>query len=290
MMTKEAMELLLNLLSSSNPHAIQLGDNPHAVPFAMVPSGVEVKTMEQFIANPVRFRGTFSTSVIEEFCTYILRTMGDAGIPTVFINPERMEAVAYFDLGTPEYPGWGQNVAKLKLEYTQPFNALVEASKQAYTQKAFSQFLRDWNRSITVNTESLVGTDLISKITIQAAIHAIMSVETKALKSTTATEAAYKAQSNSFEEIEMKAAASNVKLPTGFDFFTATHVGLDERPIECEILPSLTQEDKPIFKFRIVGIDHLMEVVRENFKNRITQELMADNVGIVIYQGIFQKG
>ncbi len=78
-------------------HAAQIGNPGTDTPTLLVPKGYELQSLEGFQQSPSRFRGSFTTSSIEDYAAYV----NDEDELRVFVNVDSMSAKAFSTWATP---------------------------------------------------------------------------------------------------------------------------------------------------------------------------------------------
>lgn len=120
-----------------------LAQAPHAsLGVAALPAEFNLHDLEPYLPLRRRARGTFATQFVAPFAQYTHAHAGDGA--SVFVNAQEMSATAVLDLGTPHAPGHGDNKARLQLQRTAAFQALMAIADKGQRQAQVAEFLEDW--------------------------------------------------------------------------------------------------------------------------------------------------
>ncbi|KMJ42614.1 hypothetical protein ABT74_06625 [Salmonella enterica subsp. enterica serovar Typhimurium] len=97
-----------------------------ACPTALLPAGTGVESLERFALERFRFRGTMTTTSIEDFVRYSKGYASATEKARCFIDADHMTARSVFNIGTLDNPGHADNAASITLKQTAPFRALLQ--------------------------------------------------------------------------------------------------------------------------------------------------------------------
>lgn len=255
-MEAQALEKLIALA-----HAGQIGNPGTDVPTMLVPNGYSLESLEAFQDFPSRFRGTYSTSSIEDYAAYV---NGEADA-RVFVDTDDMDAEAFFDLGQAVAPGHGEHRALLKLQRTAPYTACLDAHDRAFGQKELAHWIEDWHAHIT--GESTSGKELTPK---QLATM-VRRIEVKASSERTHEEGDWNTQSSGLDALD---ARTGEDTPAFIRFACLPYEGLRLRTFDLRV-SILTEEGKPPrLKLRITGLEGIQEEIAKEFK-----AVLGDHLG-----------
>lgn len=256
---KEAIEHIETISAASR----QIPDTDF--PAAVLPEHVRIHDLQKFQEYRNRFTGTMSTSLISEFAAYTNLHEGEQ----VFIDPNNMTAVAFFNLGDVGEPGHGDWRAKVKLEKTAPFTALLKAADgEPMSQKRLAEFLEDWRDCVKVIDED------DKNMALSHAINAVRKVTLEERRGSEHEENTFGRKRSGFEEIE---ANRENKLPAKIAFTCdAPYRSLDSRTFALRV-SLLTGAGEPYFTLRIVQLEQHEEEMAEEFRLEL-REALKENI------------
>jgi len=230
-------------------------------PTIVLPEGAKVVNLEQYSSGRSRFRGTFSTSSLQDFSTYVIdRNVDDA---KGFINQDEMSCSVLFNLGSEEVPGHADDRAVLKLKPTAAYQAVQAISGRAMSQKDMSDWIEDWHSTLTA-----VG-DELQNIPLAKAIAAVRTITVKASSESDHTVSETRASRSAMDAIE---ATSKETLPTSLIFSAVPFEGLQLREIILRI-SVITSGAQPVLKLRWVGEDVQREEIAQEFKSVLDAQI-----------------
>jgi len=273
MFTEEALSLIQT--TAIRACAVRTLETSH--PTVALPDGIKLQSIEHLHQRRFRFRGTYSTSVLADFCGLAKGRATDQAIDnpvSVFVNADDGEAKAFFNLGTPENPGHADDVALLRLDKTAAYAAALAINSKNMTQKALAEWLEDWFDILTP-----IASHGDAAATVTQAIAAVrdITISTKGERNSIQNE--MNASRSALEEIEAK---SRKQLPVGFTFRAQPFAGFAERAftLRLSVLPS----DTPLLALRIVGLDAAKESIANEFEGLVHERLE----GVRLFRGRFQ--
>lgn len=118
--------------------------------FAVIPAGYKIEDLERFKYQPNYMRGTFRTSSLAEFASYVGREAVEDQT-RIFVNPETMQAIARIDHGCESLPGWGKHIAVLTGVCTPAYTALLELAGRGYIKTgSLVDWLLDWRHNFNL--------------------------------------------------------------------------------------------------------------------------------------------
>lgn len=255
MLTKEALAALLE------QQAIIAADTAVAGAFrsdgaVALPDHFKLHDIEAMLPYRRRARGAMHTPLLADFAEYVKtrRVPGSA----VFVNPDRMQAVAVLNLGTVEKPGHADDLAVLAEDMTAEYKALLAiADGRGRAQRDIAEFLEDWEPHITCRD----GETMLPTV---RAIAAVRRMTIEALRKQETAEQSLSAEQSTFESI---AATSKEPLPTFITFTCGAYAGLAPRPFVMRMGVG-TGGDKPMLQLRIINHElHKQEMARELAQN-----------------------
>lgn len=238
MFNKEAIQELSKaqaITAAHNAVACQV----HTV--VALPNDFTLHDVEQYQNTRRRARGTMATSNVPDFASYV-DSHKQAGA-AVFIQQDKMTAIAVLNLGKPDAPGHTDNRAELAPKKTAAYTELKAiATGQPKKQQEIAEFFEDWAGNIKFFNEA-------GAITPPQAIAAIRKITIETLKKLENSEAQISASKSAFESVTAKSAEP---IPTTIYFSTVPYHGLKEREFVMR-LGILAGGDKPAVNLRIVN-------------------------------------
>src|SRR5690554_1560847 len=280
-MDKQALEYAASMIvSGMAAKYVNEQTDGSAVP---LPESVKVEDLERFMPNRRRYRGTMTTTQIDQFAEYTNRTAGEvqangeepgATVPC-FVDPENMTAKVFFDLGTVEYPGHADFTARLNLPKTAAFEELLGKDGRALDQKELAEWLEDWAPQLKVTS------DTGEPLNLPAAVGAVRRITIGAKSESTSEERTFGGRRSSMAEVE---AQNKDTLPAFVEFTCEPYHGLDERTFRLRV--SLITSEKPRLVMRIVRLEHHQEEMAIEFREHLEHALDGDLVDTFV--GKFQ--
>jgi len=235
---------------------------------------IVIRNLEQYHEQRSRFRGTMTTPCIRDFCDYTT----DQEEAAVFVDVNRMSAEAFFNLGTVEQPGHGDNTAILTLKDTAPYRAILAISGDLLSQRDAADWVTDWREYIiAVNDEGNEVPD------IKLAISAIRNITIKDKSEAEHTEGHHRAARSGFESIE---ASSDHGIPAGLKFSCIPYDGLTKREFYLRLAVLARRNDAPVIKLTLTMQGENQEKMAAEFKDMLTDALSDTS----IYLGDFTVG
>lgn len=247
-------------------------DSPFGM--VMVPETFKQVDLEKYLPTRRRFRGSFSTTDIEDFNGYAISENPDA----VFINlaqSSRMSAVAYFDLGDASCPGHAEHTATLLCEPLPAYKAAININGERIKQSQLAEFIEDWLPHLTVLCDDEVQNPL-------QAIQAVRNIKITASAAASYSEHHFGAARSAMEEVEAKSIVH--KLPTHIKFNLVPHTGFDAIDVLFRV-SIIADAENPRLVLRWIQQDTQQEAIGDNLKR-----LIADSIaetGCPIYNGTF---
>lgn len=234
---------------------------------ALIPDGYSVARLEQYLEQPYRFRGIYTTTSMRHFMEYANQQK------EVFclVDPAQMIAVAYFDLGNPDNPGHGDHRARLTLKQSAPYAELLSRDGAFFSQKDFAEWMEDWRNYIKPANEG--GQD----INIKSAIQAVRKVTINEIKSAEHAQSNFSSAKSTMEKID---ASSEEQLPTGITFSCQPYGELSEHSFNLRV--SLLTGDAPRFRLRIIQIETAQEEMAEEFSEKLASGIESENSKVFI--------
>lgn len=228
-----------------------------------VPNGVNLENVEYSLAGRTRFRGKLATDSIPDFVTYVKQRKGGHG----FIDTAKLGATVFFNLGDAEKPGHADHTARLTLQATPAYLAMLNAGGKAFSQRDALDFIEDWAHIIGAHNVSDDGA--FSPIPLARAIAAIRKVKIKAESTSEQTVGNFQ-QTNSV--LESVLASSDEGLPDVLSFKTEPYLGLPERIFHLRVSVSTTGRE-PSLRFRVIALEQEQDEIAKQFKSLLLGEV-----------------
>ena len=251
-------------------------EGKHAV---VLPSDLSIQSTEHLLENPIHFKATYKTPIIEEFAEYT----NAQDTATVFIENECMAATAIFDIGTPESPKNRFHQASIQLSKTAEFITLTNINDYTLSQRELAVWMEENHANITTfGKEEAPGMDA-PKIELNKAIRAIRNTEIKAQAESSNKIEDLSEQTSVMASVEVK---NDGNKPAYIDFTCNPYHGL-KLPLQAQNqndddnmqrtfrvrINVITDGEKPTFTLKIMQYEQHKEVMVEAFKKQLKDEL-----------------
>lgn len=273
-MDKQALEYAIGHLTAGTAAEKVL---EHTADTAIaLPLSVKVEDLEPYLPLRRRYRGAMRTTQIEEFAEYSNLAAGEAhSLAGCFVDPDKMTAKAFFNLGTLHEPGHGDHTATLSLPKTAAFEELLSKNSRAMDQKELAEWLEDWAPQLKVTAEN--GEPL----NLPAAVAAVRRITIGAKSESTSEERTFGGRRSAMSEVE---AQNKDTLPAFIEFTCEPYHGLDERTFRLRV--SLITGETPKLIMRIVRLEHHQEEMAKEFREHLIHAL--DGNLVQTFVGNFQ--
>lgn len=269
MMNRDALEYVVG---QSAAELDQLAKTD--TPVACLPESMAIRSLEKFMFSRSRFRGIFDTTAIHEFAEYNNKEALEG--TTCFIDAERMSAETIFDIGTTGEPGHCEHRARLKLEKTADYLAILSIVNKKLSQQELAEWMEDWRSFLCVKNPG--GDDIETK----KAIAAIRNITIKASASVSSTTESFSSKKSAMEQIDAKAKDAE---PAYLYFTCIPYTGLKARTFEMRL--SIITGETPRLTLRIVRHEQAVEEMSEELKTLLIEQLKGDQV--TTYLGSFSS-
>lgn len=242
------------------------------------PGKTRVESIEHLQELRSRFRGTMSTNSIRDFVKYVVdRKVSPRG----FINVERIDALSckvFFDLGTVEKPGHGDDTAVLSPKMMAAFSALRGIVGKKLTQQELIDWIEDWHHVLTAEK----GPE--EYISVAAAVAAIRNMKLNVTGERGSKVESFGESRSSFEQVE---ANRDGNLPAFISMRTEPFDGFKARTFKLRVAV-LTGTGVPMLTLRWQGQEHQCEEIAQEFKEMLNGELGGLSDSLVV--GSFALG
>lgn len=230
----------------------------------------DIISLEPYQPGRSRYRGKFVSRSLDAFAGYVLQQAEQrAGMLAAqaqgFIEPERMQARVYLNLGDHEHPGHGDHTATLALAPTAAYDALRNiCANPRLTQRAVHDFVEDWRDHITVLIDGEPRENGVP-----AALAAIRDISIEQARKVQHVERDFGATRNAMESVDAKSA---LVLPSGFLFRCLPYDGLAEREFRLRLGVN-TGDDKLSLNLRLQQAEQVREAIAADFHARLEAKL-----------------
>ncbi|MGM0614746.1 MAG: DUF2303 family protein [Pseudomonadota bacterium] len=241
------------------------------VPIAALPDNMKLHNLEHYLDGRVRFRGELETISIDDFIAYC--SVNVTAGASCFIDPERMSAKAYLNLGTAHEPGHGDHTAQLELKKTAPYRALLDVDHLKLGQKKLAEWIEEWREFVTpFDSEG----NVIDPV---RAVAAIRRIKINGNSEAEHNVQDFRASRSKLESVEAK---SDHGMPAAFWFRCEPYQGLERRTFHVR-LSLLTGGDEPVLVPRIQRAELEQQEMADELAKRLTEQLEQ----IDTYTGVF---
>ena len=245
-------------------------------PVAALPDSFQVHDLEQYMPTRNQFRGKMNTANIVEFVRYHedYQTEGNQ----CFIDAGRMSAKTIFDLGTIQVPGHCLHTASLGLRQTAAYKSLLNKNGDRLNQKQLAEWVEDYSDFIEVF--STTG-ELIENSVASAAVRN-MKFEAKAGRESNVDDFSH--HQSEYESVAVRT-KDEFPMPAVFKFTCEPYLGLDNRTFEMR-MSTIGNETLVV---RIKKLEQHEEEMGEEFKDKLQDQFVADDVEITTFIGSFSS-
>ncbi len=241
---------------------------------AIIPSDFSIHSTEKFNPYRDRFRGRFSTTIIDAFVAYV-SDRNIEGLKSFIRTSNGLSAETFFNIGDEITPGHGDDTARLSLEKTPEFEALISIDGGRFSQRELIDWLDDWADFVKPH-------DANGEVSLEKALRAIRNVKIGRSRD---VDSDVRDMGHKLSVIEAAEAEGVVEgLPTHFILSTESYKGLPVEAIKISFRIS-TKDDVPTFLLRFVGRDAHNQLRADQFTEILENELKG--LGR-FYQGVYQ--
>ena len=255
-LTKEAIQHI-----EANAIAAGKALPPLDFPLAALPADIKLHSLEKYIPHRMRFRGTMATTSIKDFSAYVHQHDNQAAPAAAFVDADSMLCRVIFNLGTPEQPGHGDDVAQLTLKASAIYKAVQGIAGTGLSQRELAEWLEDWAQYLKIM-------DGDNSLSLAQAVAAVRNITIKASSERAHSEHNFGAARSAMDEIEAK---SQERLPTYVLVNLVPYEGLGTHLIRLRL--SVITGDKPQLKLRWVREEAQREEIAQDFKDVLEREI-----------------
>lgn len=246
-----------------------------------LPKDFEIKSMEQYDQCRRRFRGTMNTNSLEAFASYAKDKVKTEC--ACFVNADEMSASLILNIGDEETPGHCDHVAKIALEKTAAYRALLSILDKPITQKDLAEFIEDWRPHISAfGSEDEEGTR--STIPLPRALHAIRKITIEAKSASESETRNFGASASSMESIDLR---GDQLPPEIIEFLCQPYADLKARTFELRLGVLTENKTFPVLKLRMVRQEEQNEEMAEEFEALLRAQTGEIKPAVKTYIGKF---
>ena len=217
----------------------------------VLPKSMAVYSLEQHQKYRNRFRAEFYTKTLADYLDYVKDNDGEC----VYVNPAAMRAVTIFDIGDNTNPGHCKHKAKLSLEETPEYKAVLGINEQRLSQRQLAEFVEDWIPNISVVDAN--GNDMESRV----AINAIRRITIESISKGESQISNMSQSKSALESIEAR--SGDFALPAWITFDCAPYEGFADRLFAMRLSVS-TAQGEPKLRATIQKLEkHKVEMANE---------------------------
>tara|TARA_R110002153_G_scaffold173631_3_gene326434 strand:- start:6017 stop:6838 length:822 start_codon:yes stop_codon:yes gene_type:complete len=271
-LTPEAIKHLEQtvLLTNVNENLLKIKTKSNLL---VVPHGFEVSNLESNMKTRDSYRFSFATKSIKDFGEYCKEF--DKEGAKCFVNSDRMSAGTIFDLGTEIAPLHQRHNAKLQLDKTAAFKALLNINGVHLSQKDAANFVEDWADNIKVlcKAGNAMTVNQASKQLREITIEQIASIDSRVDD--------FGESMSTMERVEAK---NQDVIPATMEFTCDPYHGLSDRAFTIRV-SILTGDQKPKISLRIVRLEAQEEDMAEEFKEILVGTFIESQLKTFIGEG-----
>lgn len=259
--TETSAQFDLEVIDSANR---RLRDE--SIPAVVVPAATTTINMERFASTPRRMRSKFATSTLADLIAYVAHHLADGGEQTevVAIHPDGNVTAILDYCSTEGVPGWAEHIACHAPRLSPAYDAAIRLRNNSpVDQRQIINWLEDWADLIKPSSDG-------DEMSVPQAIAALRKLTIDTARTATVETGALRNVTSAMERVEASSSAG--KPPTRFTFTGPVWEGLADRTVVLSMQIS-TGGDKLGFSLRIVGLDLLIQSLRDEIQTVITAGL-----------------
>ena len=174
-----------------------------------------------------------------------------------------MTCTLIFNLGTNVAPGHADDRAVLRLKPSAGYKAVQGIPGRALSQKDLSDWIEDWNASLSATDEAGQTMSIVK---------AIAAVRTITIKASSESDHAVSETRTSRSAMDQIEATSKETLPASLVFSVVPYEGLSIRHIILRV-SVITSGAQPMLKLRWVGEEVQREEIAQEFKSVLDAQI-----------------
>ncbi|MFZ3513754.1 YfdQ family protein [Vibrio harveyi] len=240
----------------------------------LVPDNCSLKDLESHQEFRNNLRGTFKTTLIPDFVSYVADNNGEGA--QTFVEAKEMSAETIFDIGTKEKAGHQRHRARVALVQTAPYKSLLRLDGSKLDQRAMAEHLEDWSEFF----QAFDGDGNV--IEMHKAAAAIRDLDFTHTRGSTSSVGDFAQRQSQYEEMATKT-KEDLVLPAVFKFTCVPYNSLKEHCFELRL--SVIRNETLIL--RIKRLEEEQEKIAQEFLESVKEQLTAAKVEMPIYIGEF---
>ena len=271
-LSKEAIQHLEKTVLLENVN-VELSQIEAKSNLLVVPDGFKISNLESNMQYRDSYRFNFETKSIKDFGEYCKEFDKDGA--KCFVNSDNMQAKTVFDLGTENEPLHQRHTAKLRLDKTAAFKALLRINGERLSQKEAANFVEDWADNMKVFSKhgDQMNIGMAAKQLREITIEQVSNVDSKV--------GDFGESMASMEKIEAK---NQDVIPAVIEFTCNPYHGLANREFIVRV-SILTGGSKPEISLRIIKLEAQEEDMAEEFKEILNDTFLDCDLRVFIGEG-----
>lgn len=240
----------------------------------LVPAGYKVESIEKLSHGPWRMRAIVAADCIAEFSAYVNEHAN--AYSRVFVDPQKLEALAVLDYGAPHQPQWGEHRAHCRLRLDECYADLLRlATGSALDTERLVDFVLDHPDACeftSVPPEDQARPE--DYFSVPQAVQTLRKIKTRQSRD---SEHDTSDTNRSRSTLERAAVTSAVPLTLRVQRKPAE--GLDKRAIDVRLRYYL-DGDKPLVSMRVISRGSLDQAIAEDFRTKLREALIKGGGGV----------
>lgn len=225
---------------------------------AALPDNYTRHDLEAVLPNRRRLRGNFKTPDITSFVQYSGMNAETGAVVLVAAEGSDLKATTVLNYGTPALPGHADNTARLVLEPTAAYAALLGINGRQIGQKTAAEWLEDWREHASAFRDD-------AEITLRHAIAAVRDITIESAKKVDSTVEDLRESRSTFEQVQ--ASNKDGKLPNLLYFQAAPYEGFDSRTFVLRV--AVHTGDSLTLKLSVQQMELHREAIAKEFVAKV---------------------
>jgi len=265
MMDASSIEKIQESAAVLDANAV-LNDKKTVSPHIIVPKSMQIESLESMMPHASHYKLHYRTTSIKDYISYC-KASAEANT-TCFIDDGECESETVFDLGSNEVPGHKYHKARLSLNKTAAFKALLNINGYTLNQREASDFLENWIDEITAynSSEQTMHNSIAAK--------SLREISIEALAEQSSNVGDFSESASAFEKIEAK---NQDQIVAAFKFTCTPYLDFQDRNFYFKVR-ILTSSDKPKIVFNLMQLEKHQEEISNEFKEIIEDGLFETDI------------
>lgn len=244
---------------------------------AAIPDGMQIQDLEKYSEHRFNYRAKFESKYIGDFCAYVTDNASTEieERAQCFIDRERMQAKAIFDIGTPKQPGHCRHTAHLDMPATPEYRALLVKMDAVITQEEMAEFIEDYGEYIKAFED--FGGD--KPMELSKAISAIRVISFQEHKADLSEVQSFSVTRSAAESLDIN--SKGQQLPALFGFTLTPYEGLDEVTFVMRLKVRFHGDKKPSLMLSPIRLFETQDLISTNFYETL-EELTGGQADIYL--------